>query len=244
MNLLDHHHLPVSEALPWTSFHARWAGFLADDLNPLLPPHHFADSQVRRQIEIDVTVIESIREAAAQAGKPAWTPAWVPPPAPVATPFTVETDETEARVYSLGSDGRRLVAAVELVSPANKDRPETRAAFVTKCERLLQQGVGLVVVDTVTSQHFNLHNELMDRIGQPDGRLTGHLYAASYRAVGGDGVGELQAWPHPLALGQPMPTLPLWLYGGLCVPARLQETYAETCRKVRMAERLPVAEAA
>ncbi|HUG69735.1 MAG TPA: DUF4058 family protein, partial [Pirellulaceae bacterium] len=37
--------------------------------------------------------------------------------------------------------GRQLVAAIEIVSPANKDRPETRQAFVTKCAALLQSRV-------------------------------------------------------------------------------------------------------
>jgi hypothetical protein len=36
---------------------------------------------------------------------------------------------------------RQLVAAIEIVSPANKDRPENRRAFVTNCAALLQQGV-------------------------------------------------------------------------------------------------------
>ena len=41
---------------------------------------------------------------------------------------------------------RRLVAAVELISPANKDRPESRRALVTKCATLLRQGVGIALV--------------------------------------------------------------------------------------------------
>jgi hypothetical protein len=47
--------------------------------------------------------------------------------------------------------GRHLVAAVEIVSPANKDRPENRRAFVTKGAALLQQGVCVSLVDLVTA---------------------------------------------------------------------------------------------
>src|SRR5438105_15541063 len=41
-------------------------------------------------------------------------------------------DTFEVRVYD-EQRGARLVAAIELVSPANKDRPEHRRAFVLKC---------------------------------------------------------------------------------------------------------------
>jgi hypothetical protein len=37
--------------------------------------------------------------------------------------------------------GSRLVAAVEIVAPANKDRPEKRRAFVAKCAALLRNRV-------------------------------------------------------------------------------------------------------
>ena len=49
-----------------------------------------------------------------------------------------DADEYEVRVYDV-ERGRRLVAAVEIVSPANKDRPESRAQFVAKCAALLRQ---------------------------------------------------------------------------------------------------------
>ena len=42
--------------------------------------------------------------------------------------------------------GATLVAAIELVSPGNKDRPEARLAFAAKCVSYLTRGVGLIVV--------------------------------------------------------------------------------------------------
>lgn len=61
--------------------------------------------------------------------------------APAAPTIAVETDlpdyhEYEARVYG-ATRKRRLVAAIEIVSPANKDRPEHRNAFIAKCAALL-----------------------------------------------------------------------------------------------------------
>jgi hypothetical protein len=51
-----------------------------------------------------------------------------------------DQDEFEVQIYNADL-GRQLVAAIEIVSPANKDRPENRRAFVTKVAALLQKGV-------------------------------------------------------------------------------------------------------
>ena len=59
--------------------------------------------------------------------------------------------------------GPRLAGALELVSPGNKDRPENRDAFVSKCHALLQQDVCVVIVDPVTERSANLYAELAER---------------------------------------------------------------------------------
>src|SRR5262249_56534052 len=70
--------------------------------------------------------------------------------------FFVEIDEYEVRVFDTDR-GRRLVAAVEVISPANKDRPEQRRLFVAKCAALLQQRVAVSIIDLVTVRDFNLY---------------------------------------------------------------------------------------
>ena len=52
--------------------------------------------------------------------------------------------------------GRTLVAVIELVSPANKDRPAKRRLFAAKCATYLSRGIGLIVLDVVTSRQANL----------------------------------------------------------------------------------------
>ena len=74
-------------------------------------------------------------------------------------------DDIEVQVFST-STGATLVAAIELVSPGNKDRPETRGAFAAKCVSYLTRGIGLIVVDIVTNRLANLHNEVMTLLGQ------------------------------------------------------------------------------
>jgi len=64
-------------------------------------------------------------------------------------------------------DGLTLVAVIELVSPSNKDRAEARDAFADKYSAYLQRGIGLVVVDVVTTRQANLHDRLIERSAGP-----------------------------------------------------------------------------
>src|SRR5205814_8987077 len=82
------------------------------------------------------------------------------PPSPVAVMPALFPDDFEVQVF-IGVAGPTLVAAIELVSPGNKDRPEARPAFAAKCAAYLQRGIGVSVVDIVTSRHANLHDEPM-----------------------------------------------------------------------------------
>jgi hypothetical protein len=151
---------------------------------------------------------------------------------------SIETDAAayEVLVYDEESS-RRLVAAVEIVSPSNKDRPGHRRAFVAKCADLLQQQVGVAIVDLVTNRTSNLYGELAEFLGlsgaaAADGSPA--LYAVCCRIVRKEGMGRLESWTHDLAIGQPLPTLPLWLAEDLAVPLELEPTYEGTCRSLRI----------
>src|SRR6188472_3506089 len=69
-------------------------------------------------------------------------------------------DEFEVRIYD-EEQGQRLVAAIEIISPSNKDRPEHRRAFVAKVAALLQKEVCVSVVDLVTVRQANLYADLL-----------------------------------------------------------------------------------
>ena len=145
-------------------------------------------------------------------------------------------DEYEVRVYDTRS-GRRLVAAVEIVSPANKDRPEHRRGFVAKCAALLQNHVCVAIVDLVTTRTANLYGELRELLGHTDPSLvngSSPLYAVSCRFARTDDAWLLETWMNPLVLDRPLPTLPLWLAGNLAVPLDLELSYEETCRILRL----------
>jgi hypothetical protein len=124
------------------------------------------------------------------------------------------------------------VAAIEIVSPANKDRPESGRAFVTKCAALLREHVSIAIIDVVTTRSQNLYAELLDLVGSCDPTLSEQpplLYANSCRLTGRDEQWRLQAWTEALHVGQPLPTLPLWLADDLAIPLALEDSYEQSC---------------
>jgi hypothetical protein len=151
----------------------------------------------------------------------------------------LETDaptppEYEVRVYD-ERHGRRLVAAVEIVSPGNKDRPESRDAFVSKCHALLLQDVCVAIIDPVTDRPANLYAELAERIGAaPPAVAASPIYAVSCRGIKARDRWRVEEWEHELKVGSPLPTLPLWLTDRLSVPLELEASYEDTCRGLRI----------
>ena len=237
MALLDHFHEPLYPSRSWHSFHNAWATFIASDVNKRLPEDYFAEGNVQFNIEIDVAAVRR------PTAPPIAESPWMPPPPVMTIPFTATTDIVEILI-SESSAGTNLVGAIELVSPANKDRDASRDAFVTKCASYLQQGIGLVIIDVVTTRKANLHNQLMQRFGGPSD-WEADLYVVSYHAVqetarplqgprNGDMKKNLELWPHEAKLGGSLPTLPLCLKGGLCLPLDLEATYLRTCQEYRI----------
>src|SRR5262249_8090396 len=118
----------------------------------------------------------------------------------------------------------------------NKGRPAERNAFVSKCAAFVQQGVGLMAVDVVTSRRASLHRDLLARVSpETPEQADGDLFAAAYRPVSREKQPTLEVWYEPLTLGRPLPTLPLWIRGGFSLPLDLEATYEHTCRKLRLA---------
>lgn len=241
MPLLDHFHAPLAPRRHWESFHTNWAGAIADALNEhLLPEGYFAEEHTHlgARVEIDVATFDesTAMQSAPRNGGPLTVPAraWTPPAPPVVFPGAFP-DTFEVLVFQ-DEGGASLVAAVELVSPSNKDRDGHRRAFAIKCASYLSQGVGLIVVDIVTSRQAILHNEMIRLLGHETAALpeTVELYAVAYRPVVRDGAEQIEAWPATLAVGQTLPTLPLALNAELGLPLDLEATYAAACQRRRL----------
>jgi hypothetical protein len=239
---MDHFRPPLSTQRHWESFHAAWAGALADFLNEdWLPEGYFAEEQVHpsARVEIDVATFEQSgrhpREkdegAVATLSHRVWSP---PQPAMIIPAYFLEGFEVQI-IRTEG--GPTVVAAIELVSPGNKDRPEHRRAFATKCASYLHQGISLAVIDIVTTRQANLHDELVELMGKGgEYRLAAgtELYAVGYRPVRRDDGEQIDVWPAALALGAKLPTVPLAISSDFVVPIDLETSYSDACRRRRL----------
>lgn len=240
MVLQDHFHPPLSQRRHWHAFHNAWATYIAADLNNKLPEGYFAEPNVQYGIEIDVaTFEESFEESLTEntsAGISLNLPIDFHPQPPTETIAFSPNDETvEVSIFNT-EGGPILTGAIELVSPANKDRSSHRNAFVSKCETYLRQGISLIIIDVVTERKANLHIELLNSLtGTTNISFNSELYATAYRPIERDGQTCLDIWSEKLAVGSTLPTLPLWLRGKICLPVELDRIYERTCREQRIA---------
>ncbi len=172
MPLLDHFEPPLSRSHPWRSFHGAWAATIARLLNQgVLPPGYHAVPFVDRDgpVEIDTAAL------------PTWEPA--APGLAVAVELP-PVDEVEVQVFADDGDPR-LAAAIEILSPRNKDRPQSRQAFAIKCVGYLQRGSSVVVVDTVTTRRADLNAAILALLGvDPGAAIPAGLSAVSYCSDG------------------------------------------------------------
>src|SRR4051812_12846052 len=156
--LLNHFHPPLSRTHPWRGFHGAWAAAIARLLNSgVLPLGYYAVPFLDRNgpVEADVPVIRGFG-----TNRP-----WAPPKSGLAV--AVEwpgTDDVSVEIRTEDGDPR-LAAAIELVSPRNKDRPRAREAFAAKCADHLRRGCGVVVVDVATTRRADLHADLLAALG-------------------------------------------------------------------------------
>jgi hypothetical protein len=239
MPLLDHFHAPVFPEHSWESFHVRWAAAMSDELNRTLPPRYMAETYAHIGTYVSADVAEFERQRAPDrevngAGGVA-VQTWAPPTATLTVPITFP-DEIEVHVYDMHRD-KRLVAAIELVSPSNKDEESARQGLAAKCVACLHRGIGILMVDVVTSRGGNLHQEVMEMLGQAQSLglpSDVDLYAVAYHPAQRGERSELDVWSAGLALGQALPTLPLALRGAFFVPVDLEATYMEARRHCRL----------
>jgi hypothetical protein len=123
----------------------------------------------------------------------------------------------------------RLIAVIELVSPRNKDRPDSRAIYLARYLHYLHSGAHLLLVDVHRRPlRFSFGDAMANALQIPQTPLPAPL-AASYR-VGepAPAGGRLVAiWRQPLTVGAPLPTMPLNLSVHRWIDVDLELTYMQ-----------------
>ncbi len=124
--------------------------------------------------------------------------------------------------------GHRLVALLEIISPANKDLEEHIEEFLNKMEDALRQGIHLLVVDLFGPGPHDpdgIHGAIWDRLGDvpeaapADEPLTLAAYVADT---------PVRAYLEHLAVGRPLPDMQLFLDPGYYIDTPLETTYQAT----------------
>ncbi|MFQ5733386.1 MAG: DUF4058 family protein [Planctomycetaceae bacterium] len=123
--------------------------------------------------------------------------------------------------------GHRLIALLEIVSPANKDRARHVEEFTDKCVAALESGIHLLFVDLFSPGlhdphrlHEIIRHEIEEFDDPDDVPADQPLTLASYAA--GPCV---EAYLEHLAVGSQLPEMPLFLQTDRYVNTPLEATY-------------------
>ncbi|MDX1925662.1 MAG: DUF4058 family protein [Pirellulaceae bacterium] len=242
MPLLDHFRLPISKKGSWEGFHGMWPAMMVIELCKTLPDQYTAEPRVHlgSNFEVDVCAFDVHSESGFslhEAGTSLTTATWAPPE----PTLTLDLDPTEFYEYEVlildQNRGRELVAAIEIVGPANKDRPKTRQAFVSKCAALLQKKVCVSIVDLVTDMHFNLYCEVLEQFGQSDPAFSAQTpatYAVTCRSHSLGTRSRFESWAYPMIVGERLPVLPIWLDNDHAISIDLEVSYLQACSALRL----------
>jgi uncharacterized protein DUF4058 len=203
----------------WDSVHLVWLAQLLDWVQPRLPEGYRAYLGSVPALTVDVP-----------NGRPDMSvrnwPTADPPAHVVPRDLGSEPDEEAVATFTL--DPQRalhvdlhgaLIAALEIVSPRNKDRPAARDRYLGRYSGYLRQGVHLLLVDVLPRPAgFSFADALAVNLGlcQPPCAAP---CAVSYRV--GEPVPEgtvIALWRRPLQAGQPLPVVPLALGASERIP--------------------------
>ena len=148
------------------------------------------------------------------------------------TRFTMKAEveiyaQKQNRVVIRHRSGDDVVAIIEIVSPGNKSSRHALQTFVNKTYELLNAGIHMLIIDVLPPgirDPQGIHAAIWDDIDEngvqfvlPPGEL---LTMAAYT-----GGLERQAFIEPVAVGKPLPDMPLFLRPPRHVMVPLEETY-------------------
>ena len=227
MPLKDHFSPEAAERwCPWHSFQVQWACGILERLNlQVLDADHIAGLRVHRQHdEVDPLTFEPPAIVDTQFGSPTirMSGEFIEP-----TAFDVTVS---SRVYE------RTAGTVTLVGTEFTGAGAERQ-FAVKVASWLQKGTSVVVTNVVPNPAVNLHESLSAVMAvRPDawGVVPGGPSVVAYRPVRAGGRERIEMWVHPLAVGEALPTVPLWLAADLAVPLELELTYAAAGKSLRL----------
>lgn len=220
----------------WDSVHPFWLAYLVEWLQPRLPEGYKAF----------LGGVPALTVSAAN-GKPdvsvrQWAPRQ-PAELVAAEAALLEPDLETSVAFRLDPQPAvhvdfqgQLIAAIEIVSPRNKDRSGAKETYSHRYLGYLRLGVHLLLVDVLPRPTgFSFSDAITDSLGLQLPPLP-PPFATAYRVgevvPAGEEMGSLVGlWRRPLRVGEPLPTLPLPLNVHQAVVINLEETYERAAKR-------------
>jgi hypothetical protein len=215
------------------NFHYRWIAAIMDKLNAgILPAGYFAMAeQVIGGPEPDVVTLK-LSANWSPPGSAASAIALAEPKTKPATSFVMAADTErytrKANWIVVRHELGAVLAVIEIVSPGNKNSQHAIRSLVDKSVDLLFEGINLLVIDPLPPTprdpqgiHPLIWSEVADQPFElpADRPLTIVAYQAEPIKT---------AYVEPIAVGRPLPTMPLFLQGEYYVDLPLEQTYQDT----------------
>lgn len=212
-------------------FHQCWTVSIRTRLNAgILPAGFYA--QVERVSGQAVPDVLTLHERQVPSDNPAEFEgaialAVAPPEVAVASAIeSLAYAKRKNRVAVKHEGSGRVVAMIEVVSSGNKANERDFRQFVNKAVSVIEQGIHLLVIDPYPPTKRDpqgIHGEIWAELGDdsyqtPAGKS---LTMASYLAGSAP-----ECFVEPLAVGDPLVPMPLFLHPDYYVRVPLEETYA------------------
>jgi Protein of unknown function (DUF4058) len=211
-------------------FHHRWITAISDALNSgLLPDEYYAlAEQQAAGLGPDVLTLQ---DRAPYTSSPTNGPSGVSTLAKPQARITATTDaefyrRKKSRIGVRHVSDDRVVAVIEIVSDGNKASRSAFREFVEKACKLLGAGIHLLLIDLYPPTKRDPHGlhaaiwaefvEDAEFVPPPDKPLTVVAYESAL---------EVTAYVEPVAVGDPLPDMPLILKPGGAVIVPLEATY-------------------
>lgn len=212
-------------------FHQTWLPAIKVALNSgVLPAGYFAVADYSAPPFIPDVL--TLGEGEPGGEPPVVTPDWpglaIPGPATAVAPIRPATAVGRERIAIHDARGRRLVAVIEVLSPSNKRRRVEFQDLLLKSVHLVNNFVGLLVVDPHAPRRHDPKGFHAAFWGQLTGEAVDPPPPGKSRTVASyapDGEGECAAYVTPLGVGDQVPDPLLFLRPGVAVRVPLAATY-------------------
>ena len=213
------------------AFHQRWISAISDALNlGVLPPDYFALPEQRTPDLIPDVLTLRLEPGPGEPsnGSGGLAVATSPPQARIIRRSDSQLYADKSNRITIRHRHGDIVAVIEIVSPGNKSCHADFRDFVEKSARFIVNGIHLLVIDLFPPTRRDsqgIAKAIWDEFLEEDLEFPPDkpLFLAAF-----DAGPERVAYFEPIAVGDGLPDMPLFLRPEVYVPAPLEATYQTT----------------